>query len=1153
MTSPVEPSRRNPQNSLRERQAYPNRNKPLFTKRPPQYEFFTDSLNESRLQSPSPPKKKEDINPFGASQRRSNGGARTLNAAFRATAGVRDENRPPSSSSSERKRTQFVPKPRPTQTSQRTPPRPAGGQRAKEPAGIGRGRTNTRVSAPSSTPSPPRGLREAYNRIVDEENLAAHQHDSEDGDADFEEHNQRRHELGSPAASKGLRRDSLIAESPTPLDDPNETNGSNEVKSAHGSESDATFSGLSFIENMTDDTFGKALADHARDEQRMSGALMNNGKIFRKAHVGERAGLTLENLQRRDRLNEAKTHGSSDMAGEESVNSDWSDPPVHVPSTWGRKGRAGNEWLNRINEPGGRLTGDLRSPVDDASQLHTKANEGQEGVKIDWLSAAADVPLPSVEEGSSLRRKSSRASTPTSGGKRNASLDRSRHWDIDNDFTARSIQVSTSPILKTRNSTLDHIRDREIQSLKGRAVTTNRLGEIRERSSEQQLRRPSAAGSDLMKDMETNTQRTAATKVEISKEIMVGRLEDNASDVDNAKPRQNEEGDPIPNTPIVVFKNTNHGSGKRRFDLERGPDDEATPQRPNHARQDSRDLLRKLARAASASPLSSNDPETKGELHAIDSLKNSPKPLDPRQDADKADVGTGSAKATSHPSDKVVDKEKLEVKHSSKEPLKSSAGKESRQNLAINTEDILAASGIKVVHSDKPGTETDNGRTPQVSRSTVPLKTPIVTGAWVDTPAQTAQQHPPSPPSDLDVDKEISALGIRDFIRGPSSSPLYRRGGGIEGRPVKAEERLRPKSALAAILSNSKADNKAAENEDDARDDDDKDAKAKDEEALGDSTIDSLEDMIANDTDFSSLLDFKVEEDLENTTPRDAKGQKLSTPERERRLEMLAYERMNQRLRTLRLSIRDAKRGIEGLEHKVEHAPAEVWPCPSCGCSSGGQRLRQRQRSSWRRYIPSLYTWSERGWPKPTWLGWLLLLVGAWCISEYTLCEIYCQPRYAYWMEGYGVDIYAPRMPWVTLTKIWEPFSWIILPVWKVLSWMAWQVYGQDAQQALLRANGINGSTSKDSARREPPYHFEKMNGIIFKVRDDVHDLGEMYPSQPETSSVGNTYVKTDTYSVKDKYSQKDRHGVEIPVSKDERIPRPSWAPDLSMMDDEYL
>ncbi|KAI9775630.1 MAG: hypothetical protein M1835_005739 [Candelina submexicana] len=1145
MTSALEPSRRNPHTSLRERPAYPDRNKPLFTKRPPQYEFFTDSLNESLLQSPSPPKRKEEKKPSVANPPRISGGARTLNAAFRATAGIRDENRPPSSSSSERKRTQFVPKPRPSQTtSQRTPPRPAGGQRSKEPTAVGRDRTNTKVSAASSTPSPPRGLREAYNRIVDEENLAAHQHDSED-----EEREEQRHELGSPDVLKAPRRNSPVAQSATPFDAPIGMEGLHEVAAGHGSESEPTFSGMSFIDNMTDDTFGKALADHARDEQRMSGALKSNGQIFRKAHVGERAGLTLENLQRRDQFDEAKAQETLGRAGEGSVNSDWSDPPVHVPNTWGRKGRAGKEWLNRINEPGGKLTGDLRSPVIDVTQPRENANEDWKSAKIDWISAAAEVPLPSVEEGSSLRGKSPRASTPSSSGKRDISLDRLRQWDIENDFTARSIQISTSPVLKTRNNTLDQIREREIESLKGRAVTTNRLDEIRERSSEQQSRRPSAAGSDVMKDKEKNSQRTAATKIEISKEITVEHVIIADPDVDNPKYHEFEEGDPIPNTPIIVFKNRDKGSDKSQSP-ERTLDDNGTPKGVTHDRQDSRDLLRKLARAASASPSSTNDLESKDRPQAVENVQKASQPLDPRRNSEKPDAGTGDAKSKSQPPETIADEEKLEAHHSIIESLKPSRKEEvDRENLAINTEDILAASGIEVI-SHKSGTEIDPGKTPKASQPAIPLKTPIVTGAWVDTPAPTVRQHPVSPPSDLDVDKEISALGIRDFIRGPSSSPLYRRSGGIEGRPMKDEGPIRPKSALAAIVSTSRAHNKAAG--DDERDEN-HDGKVNDEEALGESTIDSLEDLIANDTSFSSLLDFN-DKDLESITPRGKGGQTLSTPERERKLEMLAYERMNQRLKALRLSIRDAKRGIEGLEHKVEDAPAEIWPCPTCGCSSGGQRLLQRQRSSWRRHIPSLYTWSDRGWLRPTWLGWLLFAVGAWCISEYTLCEIYCQPRYAYWMEGYGVNIHAPRMPWVTATMIWRPLSWFLLPIWKVLTWVTWQVYGQDAQQAQAKTGG---SMSK-GAGRDAGYHFEKRNGVIFKVWDDVHDLGATYP-RTDTYTVKNTYSRKDTNLVKDTYSQEDKydrksvHTEDVPVASDTRIPRPSWGPDLSMMDDEYL
>ncbi len=165
--------------------------------------------------------------------------------------------------------------------------------------------------------------------------------------------------------------------------------------------------------------------------------------------------------------------------------------------------------------------------------------------------------------------------------------------------------------------------------------------------------------------------------------------------------------------------------------------------------------------------------------------------------------------------------------------------------------------------------------------------------------------------------------------------------------------------------------------------------------------------------------------------------------------------------------------------------------------------------------------------------------------------EIYCQPRYAYWYEDYGVDPYAPRMPWVTATMTWRSVSWFILPIWKVLSWIAWQVYGQDAQKA-------RGAVAKP----ERPWHAERRNGKITKVWDDVADLGEggvrteMYARGDEYSndvySQKDTYSR-DTYSKEDRYSQKDTYAEDVPVASDARIPRPSWAPDLSMMDDEYL
>lgn len=53
-------------------------------------------------------------------------------------------------------------------------------------------------------------------------------------------------------------------------------------------------------------------------------------------------------------------------------------------------------------------------------------------------------------------------------------------------------------------------------------------------------------------------------------------------------------------------------------------------------------------------------------------------------------------------------------------------------------------------------------------------------------------------------------------------------------------------------------------------------------------------------------------------------------------------------------------------------------------------------------------------------------------------------------MDGYGVDINAPRKPFVTVTLLLRPFEWLWRPVvtiiWRVLAnWLPFGGYGDDA------------------------------------------------------------------------------------------------------------
>lgn len=86
------------------------------------------------------------------------------------------------------------------------------------------------------------------------------------------------------------------------------------------------------------------------------------------------------------------------------------------------------------------------------------------------------------------------------------SPEKSRRLDFD--FTGQSFQVSDSPPVRTKSTVPDYQRDREIQGLAKRAVTTNRLSQLRVRESQEALRQASKspmsdAGTETAPDRET--------------------------------------------------------------------------------------------------------------------------------------------------------------------------------------------------------------------------------------------------------------------------------------------------------------------------------------------------------------------------------------------------------------------------------------------------------------------------------------------------------------------------------------------------------------------------------------------------------------------------------------------------------------------------
>ncbi|KAL9578048.1 MAG: hypothetical protein Q9203_007235, partial [Teloschistes exilis] len=772
--------------------------------------FETESiLNTSNAQTPSPVKSNTRPSPR-PQHRKAFSVGRSLAPTYAPTPKKTDENKPPSSQPFSRRDNRQTPlKPRPIQTPRSTPkssdrnPGPSDSPRLKTPSPA-RGRQHSITSPISTASSPPRGLAEAYQRIVDEQNLA-------DEESIEEMANYNPSPTGGPPLHNDTDlSDSGLNESPTsmkasrrvsPHRDDQERSLKPSYRDIYESLRDTENDTASSLPQSTrSDSPIKEDSQYAKDLRRMNGAVKSEPQIFRRALVGKRAGLTLENLKRN---NDSSESVGSTVGG--SISSHASDPSINVPQQWGRKARPGNDWLSRINSKSGRLTGDVpkRRMLDDTgSALADVRNAGNK-----LAAAAAEVPLPSTDNASS----SSQSSTPTAAVLRARSRDRVLDWESqDQDFTGRSLQVSDSPPIRIRNSTLDKIMEREIDTVAKRAVTTNRLGELRGKSSAEQLgTRASSRSSERLRQELAE----AMNSGEAARQDNGGTPRRSTSEGAKTPSKAIHllgEGEPVPDTPVVIYRSDS--SSSRAIDDSSTSEEthRSTSQRAKHDRQDSHSLLRRLARATSASPSPSTGM------------------AEPAEDADtQPDT---SAIAGSH-TISTADKGKAAESH------------------RLDRDGEVSTS----VNQSQPTSEDSKHATPQQAKSSTYLKTPMVTGAWTDTPLPTGGRGPPMPTPDI-TDNEQKRL--QSDSQKLATGDLIRKLSPHTSRPKLADEELRktapklPRSALESIVNAAKykVQSSSSSHTSSANDNDDPTL------LLGDSTIHSLEELIVHDTDVSAIL-----------------------------------------------------------------------------------------------------------------------------------------------------------------------------------------------------------------------------------------------------------------------------------------------------------
>ncbi|CAI6340083.1 unnamed protein product [Periconia digitata] len=476
----------------------------------------------------------------------------------------------------------------------------------------------------------------------------------------------------------------------------------------------------------------------------------------------------------------------------------------------------------------------------------------------------------------------------------------------------------------------------------------------------------------------------------------------------------------------------------------------ATPNmrpRLSNRKEDSQDLLRKLARLSSTpSPGRASKNQTHNASTAIATRGIG-------QSMGEKSVAAGEpSTGTNRPEE------------STKAPQVSQSEAESRKeplNLPENTsrEQVYTRNSARPqssrISSQELKTEPVASTPVPTERTLLNPKTPVVTGAWVDTPrTATVLKKPTEAPSDLTKpDRMGSPRKILKKEKTEDSAD--------EKPQVLQPEVIRPKlpdSALQSIIEKARANGQKRSSD------------------FGDSTINSLEELIADHT-ITSEAEDDIPPDYQKPT-----GDPRNEADRGRRDEWEHLHSLDNRLQSTSISVRRASNGIGKIERQFErrlkhHEEAGAGgqtraTSNTCTCLHHGERAPEpaKRWTFWKGlkslfYDENLKRTSKRGWGL-TGLSIVLLTFLTWFIAENLACDAFCNPVYATSMKGYGVIYGAPKFPFVLPTITyralirpwWRPlYSLLLLPLWNYIS-------GLDDERAAAAATRKVGAATRVGA-----------------------------------------------------------------------------------------
>jgi hypothetical protein len=740
------------------------------------------------------------------------------------------------------------------------------------------------------------------------------------------------------------------------------------------------------LDNNETDTFGREIMQHERDARRIRNATRRDPQPVLKTRQRPRISDLVARREREAEELAAQQQQQHVRTG--STGSNDSNPPLNVPRDWGTRAKSHRGWMRKIREPSdGHINVGRRgllTPEEEEADARPRTSYASDNV---W--SQGDENAISMENTPpSMRRKRPNSQPPTLRDA-NATL---RHIidSEDQGFSQLSLLASTPAAItstKRPNDAPRHTMDR--------VEHYNAANSCQDFLSDRSPNRNTRHSRDRETEAYSNETRALTQPDDSSRPTTTSLAEARAARM--ARRRGligNKENVPVNNTYTSSYKAsetvTISDRTARAVTFKQ-------QQRPSQARSGSLHLLQRLATSMSPSPGASSSEAARPNVDDAAPREQERGSREHRTDDDP----TRSDQSTSN------------------RPWRnrSSARQEGERGVQPNH---------TAPDKDARIEELDSNETPMLKDRLLDDKTPVVTGAWVDTPALPKDTRP-TLPSHKSAPAEVSAQSSRDAL--PEKART--------AEPTRADRSDRPKSALEDIV---------------------RDARKDPDGPFGDATIQSLEDIIhpnADPTETTLASDVGAAATKVKTIEKPETDRPLTQAEKDRREEDLAIEAMNRHLRAARTSIKDADRGLQRVENKWESsshtevlppkitppapAPKQIvvktdrdWktPCEHCGGSyhSVWAGLWTELRSNFYYYDDS-----ARFGIRLTWLGILTLLWALWNALENLLCMYYCHPLYAEYMVGFGVNPDAPEYPFVIPTLLFRPLR----PVWKpVLQWL---------------------------------------------------------------------------------------------------------------------